>query len=212
MCLSLWSGSSLQPSVAHLSHSAVAFRCYWEKNETVIQGPAPSREHSSTLINHNITLYCILRLLEALVLTPYDDWDRKVGAGEKGHLLSPARSLLNPGTQQGSCLFCGLCLSTKHFTAFVGGPMPQDTGLQSTCYIAKPFPSSFVLLIPCHNFLNSVYPVYCVLAFFSRMFYPHQFLGKYFSLSYPFPSCVWKEHKMCCSWCANRNRIVVDAQ
>ena len=99
MCLSLWSGSSLQPSVAHLSHSAVALRCYREKNETVIQGPAPSQEHSSTLINHNSTLYCILLLLEALVLTPYDDWDRKGRADEKGHLLSPARSLLNPGTQ-----------------------------------------------------------------------------------------------------------------
>lgn len=80
--------------------------------------------------------------------------------------------------------------------------MPQDTGLLSTCYIAKPLPSSFVLLISCpHNFLNSAFPVYCVLAFFSRMFHLNQFLGKYFSLSYPFPS-----------WCAKRNRIVVDAQ
>lgn len=88
---------NLQLLICHIALEPLG--CYWEKNETVIQGPAPSLAHSSTLINHNITSYCILLLLEALVLTPYDDWDGKVGTDEKGHLLSPVRSLLNPGTQ-----------------------------------------------------------------------------------------------------------------
>ena len=98
---------NLQLLICHIA--PVPLGVIERKNETVIQGPAPSLAHSSTLINHNITSYCIFLLLEALVLTPYDDWDGKVGTDEKGHLLSPARSLLNPGTQSRTLVSFVLC-------------------------------------------------------------------------------------------------------
>lgn len=64
-----------------------------------MQGPAPSLGHNGSLINHSISSYDSIFFLEAVILTPWDDWDWKVWTDEKGHMLSPERSFPNPGKQ-----------------------------------------------------------------------------------------------------------------
>ena len=143
--------------------------CLWAllrgKNETAIQGPAPSLAQNSSLINHSITSNYILFLPKALVLTPCDDRDWKVWADEKGHLFSPARSLLNAGTQSRTPVSFVVCVWT---------PSTPQPSLEALCPMTLGYGLLFTLsnlfhlalfFNPPHHFLNSVFTVSCVLAF-----------------------------------------------